>query len=1083
MTQLRVNVLGRPTVELGGVPLALSAKGTALLCYLAVTGRGHSRAELAGLLWSDVAAGRARANLRTTLAELRGAVGDALAITAEEVAPGSDWRCDLDETDSPGALGPGLRVPARELLAEVSLPGAAGFDSWLRDERARVARMLAMRLGQEARELAGSDPAAALQYAYDWVDLDPLDESAHRLVMELLEASGRRGRALAQFEALRRTLAAELGIDPSPETVALRDRLLRAEDSGPRRVGEAGAGPAAAASPQSAAAATDPLVGRDPELRRLRTLLVDDGCRLVTVVGPGGAGKTRLARAAAEALADRFDHGCAFVPLADVGPEAPVESTVVAIARSLGLAPGTEPPMRAVVRALRGREMLLVLDNVEQLRIAELVSGLLDEAPGLSLLATSRRRLGLGTEWLVPISGLEWSVPDGEPTDAPPAVELLMRRARRVRPSGAPDDDPDAIRRLCELVEGLPLALELAADALRSQSAGDLCDALAVDLDALTAQDAVVEERQRSMTSVLEASWGLLDPHHARVLARLSVLRAGFDARAAAAVAGANGRDLAALVDRSVVERHGASRFSLHPLLHRFAAERLDVDPGERDAALARHAAEFADRARRVLDGTITRDDSDPDHADLQSATAWLIDRRDAEDELADCVEVLWLQARTEGRFAEVLLTLEAALRRPELTPTLAARWHTYAATAAYHLGRLSYAMRALEHGMAEAGRPLPRRSPALALAVARAAGRQVAHRAGMPAKRDTAIDVDTLAVCSDLAYFLQRPGHMMLAALWSANAADSGDDPAELGFAAAQLGNGLELLGAGRLGRAYGRRADAQLARADDDELALLGAEARLLSHLGLADWDAAFATITRVLASRRTGEAVHLRSRWHLLHGITSLYRGDLADALDAFERTLADVGGEEDTMFAWCANGIASAHLERGEAPEPLLQRQARAVHASRDVPAPERFNTLATHAALCSARGDLFDASAAADAADAARRDMRFTPVWCFDGFSHLAAVRLAARRAGGRDDRRRRSDSDAACERLAAFARVYPLARARALWARGWNLSLDGREARAESAWRRAVTLAHGSGLPLEVARAEAALAGAATGRP
>ena len=274
-------------------------------------------------------------------------------------------------------------------------------------------------------------------------------------------------------------------------------------------------------------------------------LVEGEACRLLTLVGPGGVGKTRLALAAAERLAPRFADGAAVVALAGVEPDNPEQVPdllAMTVAEAL-----------AVPRT--GRHLLVMLDNLEHLPgAAALLTDLLAGSPGLKLLATSRRRVGTGVEWVLDVPGL------GEG----PAVELFAERARRVRTGFSLEEEGPAVAAICRLVQGLPLAIELAADLARTLPCQVIADKLGSDLDVLQTTSAARPPRHRSMRAVIEASWRLLDGDQQRALARLSVFRGGFDPAAAEAVAGAEVAMLSALVERSLVDRAEGGRYGLH---------------------------------------------------------------------------------------------------------------------------------------------------------------------------------------------------------------------------------------------------------------------------------------------------------------------------------------------------------------------------------------------------------------------------------------------------------------------------------------------------------------------------------------
>ncbi|WP_162453735.1 AfsR/SARP family transcriptional regulator [Phytoactinopolyspora mesophila] len=1108
MGKLRVEVLGRPSVSHGGVPVDLNAKATALLGYLAVTGKRHSRRELAGLLWGELPDHRARANLRMLLLGLRRTLRAHIDVSARDVGPGADWQVDLDELSNLLTAGDRFSVARLRTLVRADLmdgldvPGAPGFETWLAGERRRIRDATIEGLGASARAMAGCDPEQALSIARDLLALDPLDEAVHRLTMELLAATGRRAAALAQFETCRLVLADELGVDPSAETVLVRDRLLREDRTS--AAGYRDARPAAddadadtrrpdpdvRFAPRPFPAPAGPLVGRESETARVKALLLDEACRLLTLVGPGGVGKTRLAIGAVPDIAHAFD-AVAFVSLAALPSNASPSVVAGEVAQKLGLPPWKDSPLDALRRVVARRKILLVLDNVEHLDLAELLTALLDGSPGLTVLATSRQRIGLGTEWLFDVAGLAYpdSVKDGL-EDAPAAV-LLAGCARQVRPGFSIADDPESVLQICQLVGGLPLALELAAQWTRSLATREVAQLIGSDLDALATNHGIVADRQRSMRSVLEATWRLLDRSQHRMLARLSVFRGGFSVDAARVVAGASPADLAGLVDRSVVRPGISSRFDLHELLRQFAASKLDEDPGNAEDARSRHAQYFASRAAAHAgepteqwphtgqDGT--EQALEPDLANIRAATRWLA-AHGGEDELAACVHVLWHLDQRSGRFAEALGMLDAALSRPDISAARAATWHRWAGTAAFQLGRVERTIAETEAAFAALGQPLPRHRPALRLAIARECLRQVMHRL-VPARplppgargKEEAI-IEMLSVLGNTMYNLQQPLPVAFYTLRSANAADRCHDPGAASAAYAELGHGLAMLGWHGLGRRYGELADALVARARNSDLALLGLETRALSHVANAAWADLDALVARATISAHK-QAEHRLAIWHALAGVAALYQGRFADALASFGHALGGAQAFGDQFATnWCVNGLTDATLGLGGDLCGVAALQAEAVERSRDLAPPEILKSAAVLAAVRLAQGQDQAALTLARAARSTVPDVRFYPAWAMEAYSHLAQVWLALWDIAAEPRPELVSGARLACRQLDRFARAHPVARPRALWASGWLACLGGRPRRAVKTWEQSLVVAERMAMPYDQARAHAALA-------
>ncbi|HWQ12582.1 MAG TPA: diguanylate cyclase, partial [Roseiflexaceae bacterium] len=328
------------------------------------------------------------------------------------------------------------------------------------------------------------------------------------------------------------------------------------------------------------------LVGREAELQQLAALIPQQ--RLVVLTGPGGIGKTRLAlQAAAESL-HHFADGVFWVPLAAVTSQ---DQLADAIAAALGLALSGDAE-GGLITALRRKRLLLVMDNVEQLGDdLSPVERLLERAPGVHALLTARTPPALSGAYTMPVAGLPVVAGDDL---AAGAVQLLLRRARQADPELViGEEERAAAGRICRLVEGMPLAIELAAAQARNYTLGQIADALAGSLELLNlglsggeaGDGPALPERHRSMAAVLESFWRLLSDEERRVLARLGVFRGGFLGDAARSVAGASPFFLSALVASGYLRRAPGGRYELHELLRQYAAERLAQDPAEHDAA------------------------------------------------------------------------------------------------------------------------------------------------------------------------------------------------------------------------------------------------------------------------------------------------------------------------------------------------------------------------------------------------------------------------------------------------------------------------------------------------------------------
>lgn len=333
-------------------------------------------------------------------------------------------------------------------------------------------------------------------------------------------------------------------------------------------------------------AQTTPFIGRQEEIADIRQLLQDPACRLVTLLGPGGMGKTRLSIEVGLQSVSEFTHGVRFVPLA------PVQSAaLVAIATANALKLTITNNMTAeelLFQYLREKEMLLIFDNFEHVvEGAELLSLILQNAPQVKMVVTSRETLNLWEEWTRPLHGLSYPTTlQPEQAEGYSAIKLFLERARRVRGTVPPPSDLPSINAICRLVDGMPLGIELAATWLKTLTPAQIVAEIEKNFDFLATTMRNLPERHRSIRAVFEYSWQLLTAEEQQIFARLSVFRGGFEGATAVAVAEASLPFLASLVNKSLVEEH-SGRYSLHELLRQFAAEKL----GEETAVTqARHA-------------------------------------------------------------------------------------------------------------------------------------------------------------------------------------------------------------------------------------------------------------------------------------------------------------------------------------------------------------------------------------------------------------------------------------------------------------------------------------------------------------
>ena len=619
---MQIGYLGPLEVHDGGQLLPVpGGRLQRLLLHLALDpGRWISAGALADAIWEDPPADPAN-SLQSLVSRLRRALGRSelveqsaagyrLAVDPEDVdavrfsrlVTDGRRRVDGDPSGAERSLREALALWRGEPLSGEDLPEAIGRRAALAElhlEALRDLAGLAVRSGQAAEVVPQLE---------ELVTAHPLREDLAGALVDALAAAGRPAEALAAYERLRATLGEELGTDPSPALRTRHAELLRAADR--------------PAVPRTNLRATvTSFVGREDDLRAVRAGLAAG--RLLTVVGAGGAGKTRLAGEVAAALVSAGEAAVAdgvwFVELAPVSdPDAVAQAVLEGVGvRDLAVADAhadrtPRSPRQRLLEVLQTSSCVLVVDNCEHLvdSVAGLVSEVLGRCPSVRVLATSREPLGIDGERLHPLGPLAVPPEGAGPreAEATPSVRLLLDRARAVDPSVQADA---AVVEIVRRLDGLPLAVELAAARLRSLSTAEVAERLADRFQLLTGGRRTAAPRHRTLRAVVEWSWDLLTPREREVADHVAVFASGADEAAVAAVApswraGADAAELTdvlhALVDKSLLvaaRTAEGTRFRMLETLREYGTERL-AEQGTLPAARAAHAAHFADVARTI---------------------------------------------------------------------------------------------------------------------------------------------------------------------------------------------------------------------------------------------------------------------------------------------------------------------------------------------------------------------------------------------------------------------------------------------------------------------------------------------------
>jgi predicted ATPase/DNA-binding SARP family transcriptional activator/Tfp pilus assembly protein PilF len=715
---LEITLLGGFRVAVGGVAVperAWRQRRAAAVVKLLALAPGHylHREQVLDTIWPELDPEPAANNLRVALHHARRQLieaagkgaGDFLAREGDglRLGPPERVRVDLDQFEAAVArvwrgqdfagAEDAVRLYAGELLPDDP------YEDWAADRRTMAQTSFVTLLGRAAEwhEAAGR-LEAAIAVRQRQVAADPLDERAHGTLIRMLALAAQPHQALDHYERLATLLERELGVEPSAETrqlvAAIRAGSFPApvptapEPTVPTPTVPA---PPALRIARPVPAPVDELVGRDQELAELRHLLRSR--RLLSLTGPGGVGKTRLAIAAARSVAGEFDGGAAFVdlaPLADPGLVLPE------LARALGVVEaGDQPLLDTLAGALGQTRLLLVIDNVEHvLSAAPVLTELLAACPGLRVLLTSRTRPRLRGEQEYPVAPL--ALPDApapgtqqpappEVVERAPAIALFVRRAQLARPDfSLTAANAGALAEICRRLDGLPLAIEMAAARVRLLPPAELLRRLAEPLAVLGGGARDAPARHRTLRATIAWSYDLLTPAEQALFTDLAVFAGGATLEAVEVVAAATaGLDAttaletaAALVDHSLIQQRedalGQGRLGMLETIREFARERLDAR-GDANTVQARHAAyflAFAETAAPELTGPEQAEWLDRLELEIDNLRAALRAFHQADQAaLLRLVSALWRFWWVHGYLTEGRSWLERAIAMPPAGP------------------------------------------------------------------------------------------------------------------------------------------------------------------------------------------------------------------------------------------------------------------------------------------------------------------------------------------------------------------------------------------------------------------------------
>ena len=695
-------ILGAVEVLVDGTPAALGApKQRAVLAMLLVNRRRVVSANaLVDGLWGESPPASAVQSLQVYIHGLRRAVGAERIETAGRGyrAAVSEDELDLDRFErglerGRAALEAGRAEDATDELRQAMALWRGSALADLPEESRRAAeadrldelRLTALELRYDAELASGRHDAVVAELEALTAEHPYHERFLEQRVLALYRC-GRQADALEVYREARRTLSEDLGLEPSRALQELERAVLRQDPS-------LAAPPAPTRSTRPLPTPPTALVGRRLELAAVAALFRDEGVRLVTLTGPGGTGKTRLGLAVAEALEPELRDGALFVSLAPVSSP---ELLVPTIADALEVREGGRSLAEGVGEHLRERRILLVLDNFEQLLpAAPFVADLLAAAPRLLVLATSRAPLRLAAEHEYPVPPFDTPAADlpFEALVKTDALRLFAARARAVDPAFELDDaSAPEVARVCNRLDGLPLAIELAAARSKLLAPGEILERLEREphLPGTGPRDAPA--RQRTLTATIGWSYDLLGEDERLAFDRLGVFAGGCTLEAAEQVCDTSLDTLATLVDNNLLRRRD-SRFLMLETVRHFAAERLQEagDAGVR----RRHAEWLTELAETMVERTLAGEDAkewldriQPEHDNIRAALAWSLEEDpEVTLRLASSLRLFW---EVRGHFSEGFRWLEEALPRAAgAAPEVRMRALSASGTIAFRLGKV----------------------------------------------------------------------------------------------------------------------------------------------------------------------------------------------------------------------------------------------------------------------------------------------------------------------------------------------------------------------------------------------------------
>ncbi|MBI9050147.1 MAG: tetratricopeptide repeat protein [Anaerolineaceae bacterium] len=670
---LEISLLGNFEIKQNGESIFgfSTDKVRALLSFLAVEhARPHHRQQLSTLLWPDQPDNRSRHNLRQALSNLKQSLpGDNyFDITPQTIQLTLNQHIEIDVVQF-SALAQTcsqhhhenlnhclpcinrqqnmLELYDGEFLDHFPVISSEPFEEWLlitRESFHQLA-MQALNILMNFHERRG-EIDQALIYSKQLTQYAPWNEEGYRKTICFLASKGKRTDALVEYKRCKNALEKEFSIPPTEETENLitniKENTFLEIKIPPRPV-----------HPNTS------FVGRESELHDIAELLTKPECRMLTLIGAGGSGKTRLALEIAEQHVGIFSDGIHFTPLIHA---ANCTEIIQNISQILNLPPEPEPLLQ-IKETLKDKHLLLILDNFEHLvNECNFISEILLAAPQIKILITSRERLCLNEEWVFNIEGLQYSLQSNDEDFLEnDAFQLFIQRAKQVKQTFSPKTNTlEHINKICTLVEGFPLGIELAASTIADQSCASIAQALSENLSSIALPLRNLPERHFSLQAAFNHSWKLLPENERDSLAKLSIFAGAFNREIAIQITGTSSDELTNLVKRSLLKLAPDERYSFHQVIHQFAYECLD----EPTPLQNKHAEYFSKLAKQCFETYSPKMvvQFQHDRADILAAWNWILESKISFNLLHDLLPALSSVFMNIGPLSEGQALLEKSI-------------------------------------------------------------------------------------------------------------------------------------------------------------------------------------------------------------------------------------------------------------------------------------------------------------------------------------------------------------------------------------------------------------------------------------